>query len=384
MSVVSVTTGPRRGWKSVGTWIGAAIVSIAMICAPLFCAAARAARSLRARSGQTPAGAVLDGRHRSCSHLLGTDQLGRDYLSRLIYDCRISMLIGVTGHHRLCRDRHCDRRAGRLHKRRGRRRCPVRHHHAPLHSRRAGGARSGPWACSAAPAHLLVITLGLLLWDRFAVVARSTTMQVRNLDFVAAAWCAGCSRFRILSREVLPNIASHLVVSSDAGDRTRHPAGSRALVPGPRRAAASAPRRGLMIAEAKDYMFFSPWVIVIPGIALFVLVLGINLLGDGLRDAFGTAQDRYMSALLEIEDLAVSFGRTWRGARHLAHRRTRRDALRRGRIGLRKSVTGACAVMNLLARGARRTARSMRFPGRRPVGPLPMRAWRACAATTWR
>jgi len=46
-----------------------------------------------------------------------------------------------------------------------------------------------------------------------------------------------------------------------------------------------------MIAEAKDYMFFSPWVIVIPGIALFVLVLGINLLGDGLRDLFGARSD---------------------------------------------------------------------------------------------
>jgi peptide/nickel transport system permease protein len=42
-----------------------------------------------------------------------------------------------------------------------------------------------------------------------------------------------------------------------------------------------------MIAEAKDYMFFSPWVIMIPGVALFILVLGINLLGDGLRDLFG-------------------------------------------------------------------------------------------------
>src|SRR4029079_12312742 len=59
---------------------------------------------------------------------------------------------------------------------------------------------------------LLVITLGLLLWDRFAVVARATTMQVRNLDFVAAAWSAGCSRFRILAGEGLPTIASHLVV----------------------------------------------------------------------------------------------------------------------------------------------------------------------------
>ena len=45
-----------------------------------------------------------------------------------------------------------------------------------------------------------------------------------------------------------------------------------------------APSWGLMVAEGKEYMFFSPWVITIPGVALFVLVLAINLLGDGLRD----------------------------------------------------------------------------------------------------
>jgi len=48
------------------------------------------------------------------------------------------------------------------------------------------------------------------------------------------------------------------------------------------------PSWGLMISEAKDYMFFSPWVIMIPGAALFLLVLGINLLGDGLNRILGT------------------------------------------------------------------------------------------------
>jgi hypothetical protein len=73
-------------------------------------------------------------------------------------------------------------------------------------------------------------------------------------------------------------------------------------------------------------------VIVIPGMALFVLVLGINLLGDGLRDAFGTRSAHMStlkagtsSALLEVEDLGVSFGRTRRRARRVAHGRARRD-----------------------------------------------------------
>ena len=46
-----------------------------------------------------------------------------------------------------------------------------------------------------------------------------------------------------------------------------------------------------MISEAKDYMYFSPWLIMIPGTALFVLVLGINLLGDGLQDWLGATRD---------------------------------------------------------------------------------------------
>ena len=224
----------------------------------------------------------------STKYLLGTDQLGRDYLSRLIWGCRISMLIGVT--------------------------VTIVSALIGITLGVLGGFLGGrvddavlfaittrlsiPVVLVAlavvgllgSSVTLLVLTLGLLLWDRFAVVARSTTMQVRNLDFVAAAWCAGCSRFRILSHEVLPNIASHLVVVATLEialaillEATLSFLGLG--VPPP------LPSWGLMIAEAKDYMFFSPWVIVIPGVALFVLVLGVNLLGDGLRDLFGARTD---------------------------------------------------------------------------------------------
>ncbi len=94
MSVAAVNAGPKRGWKSVGTWIGAVIVGIAMFCAlaaPWIVPYDPFAQDLGKRlivpfwmaGGST-------------EHLLGTDQLGRDYLSRLIWGCRISMLIGVT------------------------------------------------------------------------------------------------------------------------------------------------------------------------------------------------------------------------------------------------------------------------------------------------
>ena len=220
----------------------------------------------------------------SAAHWFGTDQLGRDYLSRLIYGCRISMLIGVTvtivsGAIGIAMGVLGGFLGGRtddavLFAITARLSIPV-----VLVALAVVGLLGSSMT-------LLVITLGLLLWDRFAVVARSTTMQVRNLDFVAAAWCAGCSRFRILTREVLPNIASHLVVVAtlEIALAILLEAALSFLglgVPPP------LPSWGLMIAEAKDYMFFSPWVIMIPGIALFVLVLGINLLGDGLRDLFG-------------------------------------------------------------------------------------------------
>jgi peptide/nickel transport system permease protein len=137
----------------------------------------------------------------------------------------------------------------------------------------------------------VVATLGLLLWDRFAVVARATTMQIRNLDYVSAAWCAGASTTHILVREILPNIASHLAVVAtlEMALAILLEAALSFLglgVPPP------LPSWGLMIAEGKDYMFFSAWVIMIPGVALAVLVLGINLVGDGLRNLLGAERLR--------------------------------------------------------------------------------------------
>ncbi|MSP96228.1 MAG: ABC transporter permease [Betaproteobacteria bacterium] len=287
VSDVVVTAGPRRGWKSASTWIGAVIVGIAVFCAvfaPLIVPYDPFVQNLGQRlavpfwmEGADP------------THILGTDQLGRDYLSRLIYGARISILIGVTvtivsGLIGITIGVLGGFMGGRV-------------DDAVLFAITA--RLSIPVVLVAlavvgllgSSLTLLVMTLGLLLWDRFAVVARATTMQVRNLDFVAAAWCAGCSRTRILMREVLPNIASHLVVVAtlEIALAILLEAALSFLglgVPPP------LPSWGLMIAEAKEYMFFSPWVIVIPGVALFVLVLGINLLGDGLRDQFGASTDR--------------------------------------------------------------------------------------------
>jgi peptide/nickel transport system permease protein len=218
------------------------------------------------------------------AHLLGTDQIGRDYLSRLIYGTRISMLIGVL--------------------------TVITSGVIGITLGIIGGFYGGRTddmvmflitcrlsiplilvaltvvALVGSSLAVVILTLGLLLWDRFAVVARTTTMQVRNLDYIAAAQAAGASRAHVLLREVLPNIANHLVVVAtlEMALAILLEASLSFLglgVPPP------LPSWGLMIAEAKEYMFFSPWVIMTPGVALFVLVLGINLLGDGLSDMLG-------------------------------------------------------------------------------------------------
>ena len=223
------------------------------------------------------------------SHLLGTDQLGRDYLARLVYGARISLLIGImtvitSGLIGITLGVLGGFFGGRvddavLFAITTRLSIPV----VLVALAVVGLMGSG--------LGLVVATLGLLLWDRFAVVARATTMQIRNLDYVNAARCAGASTPHLLIKEIVPNIASHLAVVAtlEMALAILLEAALSFLglgVPPP------LPSWGLMIAEGKDYMFFTAWVIMIPGAALFVLVLGINLVGDGLRNLLGSERSR--------------------------------------------------------------------------------------------
>lgn len=215
------------------------------------------------------------------AHLLGTDKLGRDYLSRLIFGARTSLLIGAL---------------------------------SALTSGVIGTALGvtagyfGGWADSvvsyiimtrlAMPVVLValavaalvggslqvvILVIGLLLWDRFAVVSRSAAQQVRAQEYIAAAKGAGIPTWRIIAQEVLPNIANPLIVVAtvEMAHAILLEAAFSFLGLGVQ---PPQPSWGLMIAEGKQYMIFSPWLIAIPGAALLVLVLAINLVGDGLRD----------------------------------------------------------------------------------------------------
>ncbi len=215
------------------------------------------------------------------AHLFGTDNLGRDYLTRIIYGARISLMIGLA----------VMAISGLIGSALG------------LAAGYFGGrvdmlitfivtvrlAMPVVLVALAVVATLggslivVILVLGLLKWDRFAVVMRAATQQVRALDYVAAAECIGASTPRILFGEVLPNVLPQLVVVAtvEAASAILLEAALSFLGLGVQ---PPLPSWGLMIAEAKSYMFFAFWLIAIPGTALAVLVLAINMVGDGIRD----------------------------------------------------------------------------------------------------
>jgi peptide/nickel transport system permease protein len=215
------------------------------------------------------------------THPLGTDNLGRDYLSRVIHGSQISLAIGlavmvISGLIGTALGLAAGFFGGRVD-------MVVTFIITVRLALPLILVALAVVATVGGSLPVVILVLGLLKWDRFAVVMRAATQQVRVLDYVAAAEAAGASTARVVLGEVLPNVLPQLVVVAtvEAASAILLEAALSFLGLGVQ---PPWPSWGLMIAEAKTYMFFSFWLIAIPGTALALLVFAVNMVGDGIRD----------------------------------------------------------------------------------------------------
>ena len=127
------------------------------------------------------------------------------------------------------------------------------------------------------------IALGFTNWSYSCRITRSQVLSARSLEYVQAARALGCGRTRLMVTQILPNILGPILVIGTLGvagaillEASLSFLGLGVQPP--------APSWGSMLSQARDQLFTAPWVSIFPGAAIFLTVLGLNLLGDGLRD----------------------------------------------------------------------------------------------------
>ena len=215
------------------------------------------------------------------SHLMGTDEFGRDILSRIIFGARISLWVGIVA----------------------------------VGIGLAGGASVGLISgyvggrldmllmrvvdvMFSIPPIILAITLtgvlgpgltnatvaiGLVYLPTFARVARGPVLAVVGREYIEAARAAGSGAARVLSLHVLPNVMAPLIVQTTLALSTAILAEATLSFLG-LGIQPPEPSWGTMLGTGRKYMELAPWVAIFPGAAVMLLVLGFNVLGDGLRD----------------------------------------------------------------------------------------------------
>lgn len=136
-----------------------------------------------------------------------------------------------------------------------------------------------------------MISLCAVYWTTYAKLSRSLVLQMRDATYIRAAKLCGAKKRHIIFRYILPNMAAPLVVTAalDVGSVILSMAGLSFLGLGAQRPTAE---WGMMMNEAKTYIQTAPWLIIFPGIALFLVVIIFNLFGDSIRDMLDDRTER--------------------------------------------------------------------------------------------
>ena len=261
----------RRNPGAVAGLVIVTILVLAAILAPFLAQADPLAQNLAAGT-QAP----------DAHHLFGTDKLGRDMFARILYGSRISIRIGFVA---VGLAISVGTVVGLI---------------AGYFGGKVDGVLMGamdlmlafpPIILAIAIATILgpsinnlMVAVGIVYIPQYARLCRSAVLNVKETEYIEAAKALGALVPRILTRHVMPNILAPLLVQATLGIATAEleAAGLSYLGLGAR---PPTPEWGSMLNDARDYWLSAPWALIFPGVSITLVVLGFNLLGDGLRDA---------------------------------------------------------------------------------------------------
>ncbi len=221
--------------------------------------------------------------HPSSKHYFGTDEFGRDIFSRILYGGRVSLLVGVVSVAIAC----------------------ITGSFLGACSGYFGGAYDAAiMRCMdvllAIPSLLLnlaiiaafgkstfnmMLAVGIANIPRYCRLMRASVLQIKNTEYVDATRIAGASDFYIILRHIVPNCLAPIIVQAtlSVGSAIIACAGLSFLgvgIPAP------TPEWGAMLSSGKDFLRHNAYITIFPGLSIMLVVLSLNLMGDGLRDAF--------------------------------------------------------------------------------------------------